>query len=251
MKGFGTVVTGTLIAGTIRREDELEVFPTGRRVRVRGAQVHGQIRRCAVAGQRVALNLAGASTEDLSRGMTLAPPSTFETTRRADVHLRLLASAPHALKNRARVHFHSYTMETVAEIVLTGQSRSLRRRGLRKAQTPAGFAAVARRSIHLRQFSPVVTIGGGVVLDAMPIPRMPATKRVPRILADGNAEAILEHELPGAATMEFQYPDWLPKPDGRRTSSKPDWPGSGGRQSGANRRTVPAIRLRSSVESKL
>jgi selenocysteine-specific elongation factor len=84
MKGFGTVVTGTLVAGTIRREEELEVFPRGQRVRVRGVQVHGQAADAAAAGQRTALNLAGASTEDLSRGMTLAPVSTFTTTRRAD-----------------------------------------------------------------------------------------------------------------------------------------------------------------------
>src|SRR5271154_2523034 len=120
MKGFGTVVTGTLVAGTIRREDELEVFPTERRVRVRGVQVHGQTAEAAVAGQRTALNLAGASTEDLSRGMVLAPPATFESKRRADVRLRLLSSAPRPLKDRARVHFHSYTMEAVAEVVLLG-----------------------------------------------------------------------------------------------------------------------------------
>ena len=88
MKGFGTVVTGTLVAGTIRREEELEVFPSSRKVRVRGVQVHGHAADTAVAGQRTALNLAGASTEDLSRGMTLAPPSTFLTTRRVDVRLR-------------------------------------------------------------------------------------------------------------------------------------------------------------------
>ena len=120
MKGFGTVVTGTLVAGTIRREDELEVFPTGQRVRVRGVQVHGEIADEAIAGQRTALNLSGTSTGNLARGMTLVPPATFETTRRADVSLRLLASAARPLKNRARVHFHSYTMETVADIVSTG-----------------------------------------------------------------------------------------------------------------------------------
>ena len=108
MKGFGTVVTGTLISGTIRREEELEVFPTGRRVRVRGLQVHGTVADSAVAGQRTALNLAGATVEDLSRGMTLAPAATFETTRRVDVKLRLLASAKRPLKHRARVHFHAH-----------------------------------------------------------------------------------------------------------------------------------------------
>src|SRR4029077_16322517 len=69
MKGFGTVVTGTLLSGTIRKDEEMEVFPSGRRVRVRGVQVHGRQADAAVAGQRTALNLAGASTEDLSRGM--------------------------------------------------------------------------------------------------------------------------------------------------------------------------------------
>ena len=77
MKGFGTVVTGTLVSGTIRKEDELEVFPTGKRVRVRGVQVHGEAADEAVAGQRTALNLAGVTVEDLARGMMLAPPETF------------------------------------------------------------------------------------------------------------------------------------------------------------------------------
>src|SRR3984885_10314920 len=103
MKGFGTVVKGTLVAGTIGREDEMEVFPTGRRVRVRGVEVHGQTAPAAVAGQRAALNLAGLSTEDLARGMTLIPPANFEATRQADGRLRFLSSAPHPLKDRARV----------------------------------------------------------------------------------------------------------------------------------------------------
>jgi len=196
MKGFGTVVTGTLVAGTIRREDELEVFPTGRRVRVRGAQVHGRSADRAVAGQRTALNLVGVNTGDLSRGMTLGPPATFETTRRADVRLRLLSSAPHALKNRVRVHFHSYTMETVAEIVLD-----------RAKQIAPGDEAFARLKLAqaalllpedrfiIRQFSPVVTIGGGVVLDAASILRTPERREFLNILASGSAEKILEARI--------------------------------------------------------
>ena len=77
MKGFGTVVTGTLISGSISRDDELELFPSGRKLRVRGIQVHGTAADQAVAGQRTALNLAGASTADLARGMSLALPDTF------------------------------------------------------------------------------------------------------------------------------------------------------------------------------
>ncbi len=216
MKGFGTVVTGTLVAGTIHREDELEVFPTGahtdvRRVRVRGLQVHGQTAGAAIAGQRTALNLVGASTEDLSRGMTLAPPATFEATRRADVRLRLLPSAPRALKDRARVHFHSYTMETVAEVVLLElkdpNSSFLERAKVGHLQLLPGQEAFARLKLSqavlllpgdrfiIRQFSPVVTIGGGVVLDAAPIPRMPGHSDFLQILAGGNPEAILRARI--------------------------------------------------------
>jgi selenocysteine-specific elongation factor len=178
MKGFGTVVTGTLIAGTIRREDELEVFPSGRRVRVRGVQVHGETAEAAVAGQRTALNLAGASTEDLSRGMTLAPPATFQATRQMDVLLRLSLSASRSLKNRARVHFHSYAMESVAGVTF---HRSGELGSAALTQLAPGQEAFARLKLPdaalllpgdrfiIRQFSPVITIGGGVVLDAAPM----------------------------------------------------------------------------------
>jgi selenocysteine-specific elongation factor len=170
MKGFGTVVTGTLIAGTIRKDDSLEVFPSGRRVRVRGVQVHGNTANSAIAGQRTALNVVGASTEDLSRGMMLAPEATFVGTRRLDVSLRLLPSASRAMKDRARVHFHAHTMETVGEVILYNGK-----------QVKAGDSAYAQLQLAepslllpgdrfiLRQFSPVVTIGGGIVLDAVPI----------------------------------------------------------------------------------
>jgi selenocysteine-specific elongation factor len=170
MKGFGTVVTGTLVAGTIRREDELKVFPAGRRVRVRGVQVHGQAADSALAGQRTALNLAGASTEELARGMTLAPPSTFATTRRVDVRLSLLKSAPSTLKNRTRVHFHSYAMETVAELNLYGQAQIVPGESVYgQAILPEAVLLLPGDRFIIRQFSPVVTIGGGVVLDAAPI----------------------------------------------------------------------------------
>ncbi len=196
MKGFGTVVTGTLVAGTIRREDELEVFPTGQRVRVRGVQVHGQTAEAAIAGQRTALNLAGASTQDLSRGMTLAPPGTFETTRRADVKLRLLPSAPRPLKNRARVHFHSYTMEMVVDVTLLGTKElAPGEEGLARLKLPESALLLPGDRFIIRQLSPVVTIGGGVVLDAAPIPRMARPVDFLETLASGGAEAILKARI--------------------------------------------------------
>ena len=158
MKGFGTVVTGTLISGTIRREDELEVFPTGQRVRVRGIQVHGETADAAIAGQRTALNLAGASTEELSRGMILAPPQVFATTRTIDVHLRLLSSAPHPLKKRAKVRFHAHSMEAIGEVVFQ-PSISLNPNLVRKVDTlqmEPGSEAFAR----IRLPEPVLLLPG-------------------------------------------------------------------------------------------
>jgi len=189
MKGFGTVVTGTLISGTIRQEDELEVFPTGRRARVRGVQVHGQEAASASAGQRTALNLVGASTEDLLRGMMLSAPDVFEATRTIDVRLRLLSSAQHPLKKRGKVHFHAHSMEAVAEVSFQ-PSLQLNPNLIHKNDTiqmAAGSEAFARIRLSqatlllpgdrfiIRQFSPVMTIGGGVVRDAAPIPRLKQT----------------------------------------------------------------------------
>ncbi len=196
MKGFGTVVTGTLSSGTVRREEELEVHPTGRKVRVRGVQVHGQATDAAVAGQRTALNLVGASTEDLSRGMTLAPPDTFSTTRRVDVQLRLLSSAPRPLKSRTRVHFHSNTMETVAEIALHSVKHiAPGGEAFARLKLPEPALLLPGDRFIIRQFSPVVTIGGGVVLDSAPIPRMREREAFLTTLAAGDPESILRSRI--------------------------------------------------------
>jgi len=169
MKGFGTVVTGTLVAGTIRKEEELEVFPTGKRVRVRGVQVHGEASDQAIAGQRTALNLAGAAVEDLARGMTLSPPDTLRSSQRMDVSLSLLPSAK-PLKDRARVHLHAYTFETVAEVALY-ETKTVKPGANAYAQLRLSEPTLLLPSDRfiVRQFSPVITIGGGIVLDAAPV----------------------------------------------------------------------------------
>jgi selenocysteine-specific elongation factor len=183
MKGFGTVVTGTLIAGTIRKEDELEVFPTGKRVRVRGVQVHGEAADQAVAGQRTALNLAGVTVEELARGMTLAPPETFRATNRIDTRLLLLPGAK-PLKDRARVHAHAYTMETTAEVRFF-DSKELRpgdEQWVRFRLDNPTLLLPDDRFI-VRQFSPVLTVGGGVVLDASPLRQKLAQPDVARFFS--------------------------------------------------------------------
>jgi selenocysteine-specific elongation factor len=182
IKGFGTVVTGTLIAGTVRKEEELEVFPGQRRVRVRGVQVHGQAAEQAAAGQRTALNLAGVTREELGRGMMLAPPATFRTASRIDVSLALLNTA-RPLKDRARVHLHIYTAETVAEVVLYG-GRQLApgQSGFAQLRTAEPLLLLPGDRFILRQFSPVVTIGGGTVLDAAPLAGKGAKEKAEALL---------------------------------------------------------------------
>jgi selenocysteine-specific elongation factor len=194
MKGFGTVVTGTLVAGTIRKEEELEVFPSGKRVRVRGVQVHGSSAESAGAGQRTALNLAGLSTEDLARGLTLATAGTFRTTSRIDALLSLLPSAK-PLKDGARVHFHSHTTEMIAEARLYGTKQ------LKPGNEAYAQLRFAEHMLLLpgdrfivRQFSPVVTIGGGVVLDASPATRKQRGEDTIAFLGtmrDGSPEQVL------------------------------------------------------------
>jgi selenocysteine-specific elongation factor len=195
MKGFGTVVTGTLISGAVKVEDEAELYPARKRLRVRGLHSGGKQIERAVAGQRTAVNLAGIEHEEITRGMVLAPAGLFEATQRVDARITLLASAP-PLKNRARVHFHQGTAEAIAEVILLNDVGEL----------AAGASAFAQLRLDkpllllpgdrfiLRRFSPVVTIGGGTVLDA----RAPWHKRndaaVARflgILQHGKREEIL------------------------------------------------------------
>jgi selenocysteine-specific elongation factor len=199
MKGFGTVVTGTLVAGTIRKEEELEVFPAGKRVRVRGVQVHGAPAQAAVAGQRTALNLAGLSTEDLARGMTLATGDTFHSTSRVDALLSLLPSAK-PLKDGARVHFHAYTTETIAETRLYGakQHGTKQLKPGDEAYAQLRFAEpmllLPGDRFIVRQFSPVATIGGGIVLDASPATRKQRVEDATAFLntmRDGSPEQML------------------------------------------------------------
>ena len=208
MKGFGTVVTGTLMAGTIHKGEEAEIFPDGRRARVRGIQVHNAAAESALAGQRTALNLAGVETSEIARGMVLCAPGLFRATQRIDCKLSLLPSA-RPLKNRARVHFHSGTAETTAEVVLLNS----------KELAPGAQGYVQLRLAHpglylpgdryiVRQFSPVVTFGGGVVLDNMPARHRLLDAAVAQflgVLEKGNDEERLEALVreAGEATMQM------------------------------------------------
>ena len=169
MKGFGTVVTGTLVAGALRVEDEVQIYPTHARARVRGLHSGGRQIERAVAGQRTAANLAGVERDEIKRGMVLATPGIFEPCARLDASITLLASAQ-PLKNRARVHLHQGTAESVAEIILLsgGEALSPGTTAFAQLRLDAPVLVLPGDRFILRQLTPIVTIGGGTVLDTRP-----------------------------------------------------------------------------------
>jgi len=168
MKGFGTVVTGTLLSGRLTHDDELVLQPSGRVVKVRGLHVHGKSQGEAVAGQRVAVNLSGVEVADITRGETLTSTDAVTVTRYADAQIELLPTA-RQLKHGARVRFHQGTRESVGRIVLPdathlepGASACVR------IYLDAPAALVRGDRFILRAYSPLATIAGGTILDPLP-----------------------------------------------------------------------------------
>jgi selenocysteine-specific elongation factor len=194
MKGFGTVVTGTLVSGTMGVGDEVELLPGGERLRVRGVQTGGQAVERAHAGQRTAVNLAGIDHTAVKRGMCLTEPGKFRTTRRIDAQFTLLPGT-RKLKNRERVHFHAAAMETIAEIFLYGVNElAPGQTALAHLRLESEAVVVAGDRFIVRQFSPITTIGGGVVLD--PLARRPLSRDTGRVkfletVRDGDRDAVL------------------------------------------------------------
>jgi selenocysteine-specific elongation factor len=172
MKGFGTVVTGTLLSGKFRVGESLALEPGGRIVRVRGMQTHNRPEDHARSGSRVALNLAGIEVSEASRGQTLVPPETLTAVTTIDVEATLLSGSS-SMKHRSRVHFYAFTSETLAASSLYGYDSA-----------EPGTQRFMRLTLHkpivlipgdrfvLRQSSPAATIGGGRVLDARPLPNL-------------------------------------------------------------------------------
>jgi selenocysteine-specific elongation factor len=209
VKGFGTVVTGTLLSGHVSVGDEVEFLPEEKLLRVRGLETGGRSVERAEAGQRTAINLAGIEHTAVQRGTVLSAKGKLRATRRLDVRLELLPGAA-VLKNRARVHFHSGTLETIGEVRLLG-AREMGPGAKALAQLRLQDEAVLVRGDRFiaRQFSPVVTIGGGVVLD--PLARRFSAKDAGRAaflekLQTGSCEdlllAMVERNILGVAAEE-------------------------------------------------
>jgi selenocysteine-specific elongation factor len=197
MKGFGTVVTGTLLSGTVLVDSELAVLPGSRTAKVRGVQVHGERRPEAHAGERTAINLGGVDVTELSRGQNLVTPGAFAESRVADAVVHVLPDA-RPLKHGARVRVHQGTAEIIGRVGLIGAEAAPIEPGGQgyvrlRLEAPAVLARGDR--YILRAYSPAVTIAGGTVLDPSPprtgIRRAAASERLHALEHDNNAAAVL------------------------------------------------------------
>ncbi|WP_200758474.1 selenocysteine-specific translation elongation factor [Effusibacillus dendaii] len=169
LPGFGTVVTGTILAGQVKVGDALEVLPGGEPVRVRSIQVHGETTERAQAGQRTALNLVGVERTELGRGDVVAKPKLFKPSELLDVRFRLLSDSPWTLKNRMRIRLYIGTSEVLGRVVLLeGDELLPGQEGFLQLDLESPIVCETKDHFILRTYSPMLTIGGGVVIDPHP-----------------------------------------------------------------------------------
>ena len=166
MKGFGAVVTGTLISGEIAEGDELELLPAGIAVRVRGTQVHGKSVAKAESGQRTAVNLSGVDVSQIERGMVLAAPRRLRPTQIIDARVSVLRTASRALRSRARVRVHTGAAEVLARVRVLDEAGEIAmgQTGLVQLRLEAPVVALHTDHFVVRSYSPQETIAGGIVL---------------------------------------------------------------------------------------
>lgn len=167
VKGFGAVVTGTLIAGQIKAGDEMELLPIGKKVRVRGVQTHGKSVETAHAGQRTAINLGSIENSEIERGNTLAPIASLRPTQILDAEVEVLADARKPLKSRARVRVHLGTVEALARVQVLENSGEIAQgeKGFAQFRLETPVVAVPDEHFIVRSYSPPMTMAGGKILD--------------------------------------------------------------------------------------
>ena len=175
VKGFGLVSTGTVLSGSLREGEMIEMLPSCRQIRVRGIQQHGELVEAVATGDRAAINLPGLEQSEIQRGDTLASPDFLQPTHMLDVTLKLLSSSARELAQRARVRFHLGTAEILARVVLL--DREVLEKGdeaLAQLRLESPVVAAWGDRFVIRRYSPPVTIGGGQVLESHPRKRKAA-----------------------------------------------------------------------------
>ncbi len=199
VKGFGTVVTGTLVAGRLAADDRVEVYPRGLTAKVRGLQTHGAPVGESLAGQRTAVNLQGLERASVERGDVVGLAGTLVSSVLVDGTLELLADAPRPLKSRDRVRFHTGTSEIMARALLLDRAElEPGQRAFARFRLEAPLVAVPGDRFVIRSYSPIVTIGGGTLLDVDP-PRFkrkaPALVAHLALLERGTPEEVVEEHV--------------------------------------------------------
>ncbi len=212
IKGFGTVVTGTAISGKIKVGEEVLVYPKEIATRVRRVQIHGEDKDFGEAGQRIALNLQGVEKEALERGDVIAHPGALRPSRILDVALRYLSSASKPLFHNTRVRFHIGTSEVLGRIFLFGNKDRVEPGEEALAQIRLEAPVVCWRGDHfvIRSYSPMVTIGGGQVLNPLARRRkrsQPRQIEELKLLRDGSHEEIILYHLRQAEEMGLPFED--------------------------------------------
>jgi len=208
IKGFGTVVTGTLAAGALGVDDRVEVFPRGLVAKIRGLQTHGHAVERSMAGQRTAVNLQGLERAAVDRGDVIGIAGTLSATALVDVVLEILHDAPRPLKSRDRVRLHTGTSEIMARaLLLDGAELAPGKRGFARLRLEAPLVALAGDRFVIRSYSPIVTIGGGTLLDTDP-PRLKRPARLAHlnVLEAGAPEAVVEEHVRGAGIGGIRLP---------------------------------------------
>jgi selenocysteine-specific elongation factor len=169
MKGFGTVITGTLVSGKVQVGDAIMVYPSGVTSKVRGIQVHNRSVQSAEAGMRTAINFQGLDKASVNRGEVLSSPNALKPSYMVDVHFHYLASAGKPLKNRSRVRFHTGTSEILGNLILLEHDElKPGETAVAQLRLDAPVAIVKGDHYVVRSYSPVRTIGGGQVLNPIP-----------------------------------------------------------------------------------
>lgn len=169
MEGFGTVITGTLVSGVLKINDEVEILPRGIKARVRQIQSHkGKINQ-AFAGQRVGINLAGIKTEELNRGDVISQPACLSPSNLLDAHLTLLKTSPQPLQNRTRIRLYIGTGEFLGRVILLDKEVvKAGEDGLVQFRLEQLASAAKDDRLIIRLYSPMITIGGGKILNPRP-----------------------------------------------------------------------------------
>ena len=169
LSGFGTVITGTLVSGTIRREAVLDIYPIGKESKIRSIQVHGEDRKECYAGQRVAINLSNIKKREIERGCVLAPAGSMKTTDLLDVKLEILENSMRILANHSRLHFFTGTSEVLCRAVLLDKEEiGPGESGFVQLRLEEPVAVRRGDKFVVRFYSPMETIGGGVILEPNP-----------------------------------------------------------------------------------